>query len=246
MSDDRAGGPVITAQRLQSNWQAITAELDAPRAGVVERALRRIGVRATTTRVILATPALRRAWFVAIFVAVLLGVGTANDTDPRGSLFVFLVIAPLLPLLGVALAFGPRSDPAHEIQLAMPMRGFRLVALRTVTVLVVSIVAVLPLSMTNEIVRPMAAAWLLPALATTSATVALMTRVATRVAAVAVGVTWIVGALVVREAAADPLAAFGVAGQLVAIAVAVVAVSIAVFRRTRFDTLAVGDLAALA
>ena len=44
---------------------------------------------------------------------------------------VFLALAPLLPMVGVALAYGPTADPAYEIAAATPYSGVRLLALRT-------------------------------------------------------------------------------------------------------------------
>ena len=120
---------IVDQPRLDANWRAITAELDAPRPSSLERVLGRVGVPGHVSRVIVATPALRRAWYLALAVAVLVGLGATNPGD-RGSLFTLLALAPTLPVLGVALAYGPAADPMYEAQLATPMRGLRLVAIR--------------------------------------------------------------------------------------------------------------------
>ncbi|MEM1332146.1 MAG: hypothetical protein AAGG08_01700 [Actinomycetota bacterium] len=56
-----AARPTVDPARLAANWRAVEVELDTPRPPLVERALRRLGVPAAATRVVLATPALRRS-----------------------------------------------------------------------------------------------------------------------------------------------------------------------------------------
>jgi hypothetical protein len=228
--------PVVDQRRIEANWRAITIELDAPRPSRLERALRRAGVPTPVTRMVAATPALRRAWYLSIVGVVLIGLGVADPTD-RASLFALLVMAPLLPVLGVALEYGSAADPAHEIQVATPTHGLRLVAVRAATVLVVSVVAVVLFTLTNDAARPYTAVWLLPAVAVTTASLALMTVRPPRQAAAAVAVAWLVAVVVARTSADDPLAAFRAAGQLVAVAVIAAAVTVAVVRRERFERL---------
>lgn len=229
----------ITAERIDTNWWAITVELDAPRPSVVERMLRSLGFPARVTRVVTATPALRRSWFLALGLVVVVGLGAADAADPRGSLFTLLFLAPLVPVLGVALAYGPSSDPAYEAQLATPMRGLRLLAVRASTVLAVAAVVITAGAVLSPITRPMAAAWLLPALALTTASLASMTRLSPRRATAAVAVAWVVVALAARAATSDGLGAFGMIGQAVALALAVVFGVVAFTRRSALDRLVV-------
>lgn len=222
--------------RLDANWRAITAELDVPRPGPIERVLGALGVPATASRVVVATPALRRAWYLSIGITVLVGLGAARPDD-RESLFALLFLAPAVPVLGVALAFGPTADPMHEAQLATPTRGLRLVAIRAVTVVSVSIALIGPVAALNPATRPMAAVWLLPALALTSASLAAMTVFTPRRAASLVAVVWFVTVTIVRALATDGLAAFGVIGQLLALLVAVGGGIVVVLRRGSLDRL---------
>jgi hypothetical protein len=224
----------VDPARLDANWRAITIELDAPRASRSERALRRIGVPTTVVRMVAATPALRRSWYLSIVAVVLLGLGSADPTD-RGSLFALLVMAPLLPVLGVAMAYGANADPSHEMQLATPTHGLRLVLVRAATVLVVSVGAVLVTALLSPAARPMAAAWLLPALAVTATSLALMTVRPPRQATTIAAVVWFAAVLTARIAADDPLAAFRIGGQFAAAVVAVVAVAVTVVRRAGFE-----------
>ena len=228
---------IVSQVRLDANWSAISAELDAPQASIAERFVGRLGVPGHISRLIMATPTLRRAWFLALGITVLLGLGSAKPDDPA-SIFVLLAIAPALPVLGVAMAYGPSADPMYEAQLATPMRGLRLVMIRAATVLVVAIFAVGVPALLASTTRSMAFAWLLPAVALTSASLALMTWLSPRRATAIVAVVWFVGVVLARGIGPDELAAFGVIGQVGAAAVAAIGVGVTAARRSSFDQMA--------
>jgi hypothetical protein len=234
----------VTQARIDANWQAITVELDAPRPGRIERLLARVGVPSWTARLLVATPGLRRAWFVAMAVVIVVGLGAVDAADPRNGLFTWLVLAPLLPVLGVAMAYGPDSDPAHEITLATPLRGLRLVLIRSAAVIALSVVVLGLVSLLTPELSLMAAGWLVPALACTSVTLAAMTFVAPRHAAAITAVGWLLVVLVARRAAEDPLAAFTAVGQAAAAAVCIVGLIVVWMRRDRFDVLATSAVTA--
>jgi hypothetical protein len=227
---------IVDRARLDANWRAITAELDAPRRGMLERALVRVRVPGHVARLVAATPALRRAWYLSVAIAVLVGLGSVR-ADDRASLFTLLLITPPLPVLGVALAYGPSADPMYEAQMATPMRGLRLLALRAVTVLAITLVCVgLPALLVDE-TRGVAFAWLLPALALTAASLAAMTWLAPRRATALVAVAWFVLAVTAEAAASRELAAFGWIGQFVALAVVAAAGLVVGIRRAAFDSM---------
>ena len=230
-----ASGPVDRA-RLDANWRAIEIELDAPRPSRVEAWLRRVGVAAWATRLVVATPALRRAWYLAIAGAVFIALSTADQEAPRQSLLAFLTIAPLVSVLGVAMAYGPSADPAHELHLAAPMSALRVLAVRTTVVLAVSSVVITAFALLNPTTRAFAAAWYLPAIAVSAASLALMTFLSPRRAASAAGVGWC-AVVLVSQLSSDPLVAFTLVGQVGAALVAVAALAVTVNRRTTFDRL---------
>ncbi|BAN04557.1 hypothetical protein [Ilumatobacter coccineus] len=229
-------GPVDAA-RLDANWTAITAELDAPQPSRIERLLRFARVPTRVTRLVVATPALRRAWYLAVAVVVFIGLAAIDPDEPRQSLFVLLVLAPLVPVLGVSMAYGPAADPAYEVQLATPMRGLRLIAMRAATVLGVSIAVIVPIALLGEVSRPMAAAWLLPAFAVTTGSLALMTFVPPRLATAIAGGAWVLAALIARGVSDDRLGAFTPIGQLVALAATIGFATLSTVRRASFDRL---------
>ena len=225
----------VDPERIDRNWSAITAELDAPAPTLVERALGKIGVPAHLSRVALATPSLRRVWFVATILVVLIGLAGADQAQTRDSIFSFLVIAPLVPVLGVAMAYGVEADPAHEIGLATPMRGLRLVLTRTAVVLICSALALSIVALFSA--NAMALAWVLPGLALTLTSLALSTFTSPRRASASVAVAWLVLLIIVRSAAVDPVSAFGGGGQTLAVLTTGVAAAVVYARKEQFDLL---------
>lgn len=145
----------------------------------------------------------RGAWLVAVAVTVVAaavldafggagvrgsGIG-AGWSSPWGGL---LVVAPLLPVLGVALSYGS-FDPVHELVASTASGGLRLVLWRTLAVLAVSIPAVLVVGFVIGQSAPVA--WLLPALGLTSLTLAVGSFVELSRAALGVGVGWLVAVI---------------------------------------------------
>jgi hypothetical protein len=158
----------------------------------------------------------------------------AANVGSRGSIG-FLALAPLLPVAGVAVAYGPWLDPLYEVSLAAPMSSFRLLLLRAgatlATTLLLSGVAALALPGPDWL----AAAWLLPSLALTLASLALGSYVAQRVAAFAVGLTWIAAVALGPALADDRFAVFRAGGQAACLAVAVLAAAALARRHAAFD-----------
>ncbi len=70
-----------------------------------------------------ATPELTRAWLLSVAGALGFAVAAAHTADR--SMIVFLAVAPVLPLLGIAAAYGARVDALHEVTSAAPIRRTR-------------------------------------------------------------------------------------------------------------------------
>ncbi|MFD8168206.1 zf-HC2 domain-containing protein [Streptomyces cellulosae] len=218
---------------LDDGWERLDAELDAPRPGLLESLLR-LGVRDHTARLLAATPALRRSWLGAVSAVLLLTVAVTAGRRPT----LFLALAPLLPLAGVALSYGPRMDPTYEMAVVAPMHGFRLLMIRTVAALT----AGLGLNGLATLALPgyglLALSWLLPALALTATALALSARLGPVLAPALTGGGWaalLVTADAVRSGTHETLAPFTAAGQGVSAAVAVLAAGLLVLLRDRFD-----------
>ncbi|MEW9530488.1 zf-HC2 domain-containing protein [Microbispora sp. NPDC049125] len=187
-------GPCRTAvppdeEWLAASWERVADEVVRPRQSLAERASRRLGVPEHLARVLVATPTLSRAWLAAL--AVTLGFGVAAAHLAPGGLLAFLTLAPVLPPAGIALAYGPWADPAHESYAATPMAGAPLLLLRSVAALVTALVLTGLAVPLLPVMTPMSAAWLLPALALTSGALALGTRLPLPVAAAGLAACWV-------------------------------------------------------
>ncbi|MET7981637.1 MULTISPECIES: zf-HC2 domain-containing protein [unclassified Streptomyces] len=222
---------------LDAGWERLDAELDAPRPGPVEWLLVRFGVADHTARLLAASPALRRSWLGAIGALLAMTVIAADAVRVGATPTLFLALAPLLPLAGVAVSYGPGIDPTYEMAVVSPLHGFRLLLIRTVAVLTVC----LGFSGLATLAMPSyglyALAWLLPALALTATGLALTSRLGPVLAPSLVGGGW-VAVLAVARATTEPdatLAPFTAAGQGVSGAVAVLAAVLLYLARDRFD-----------
>ncbi|MET8510894.1 zf-HC2 domain-containing protein [Streptomyces sp. NPDC005077] len=160
-----------------------------------------------------AGPALRGPWLVSVLLitaaAVALAYGARSGTGSVAGLParpLLLLIAPVLPLAGVGVAYGRHADPVYELAASTPSGGLRLLLIRTAAVLGVSVPlltaagAVLPASAG----APGAVAWLLPAVAMTLAALALGSYTGCRTGASSVTAAWAL-AVVVPSAGAAPL-----------------------------------------
>ena len=126
---------------------------------------------------------------------------------------MFLAIAPLIPVAGVAAAFGPGIDPTYEIGVAAPLRSFGLLLVRSAAVLAASLVLIALAALALPRLDWTAAAWLLPAFALTSVTLAVSTMVEPVRSAVGVAAAWILGVTMAARLAGDGVAAFHATGQ---------------------------------
>lgn len=225
----------VDPRRIAMNWAAITAELDAPKASLTERLLTGLRVPARLTRLVAATPALRRSWFTATGFAMLLALGVADSGAARESLFTLLFLAPLVPVLGVSLAYGVAADPAHEVTVATAMSGIRLVVTRSLVVLFASITMVSFATVLAPQTTGLAFAWLLPSAALTASTLAVMTFLSPRRSAIAVALGWSAAVFGARALSDDRLIAFLPAAQLIWLLVLIAGAAIVVLRRGHFD-----------
>lgn len=224
---------------LDAAWERLDAALDAPRPGLFESLLIRFGVADHTARLLAATPVLRVSWLASVVAVLVMTVTVANARPDAGTPTLFLALAPLLPLAGVALSYGPALDPTYEMAVVSPTHGFRLLMIRTVAVLVagLGLNGLATLALPGYGLR--ALAWLLPALALTATGLALTPRLGPVLAPLLVGGAWI-ALLLSAQAAAGPdghgtLVPFTAAGQGIAGAVAALAAVLLFAGRDGFD-----------
>jgi hypothetical protein len=223
---------------LDRMWAGVVDRLDAPVPGAVERLARRLGASEPTARLLAATPALHLSWLCAVAGVLAFAVAAAHAA-PRG-ISVFLALAPLIPLAGVAAAYGPDVDPAYEIGLAAPMRSSRLLLIRAVAVLVTSAALAGAAALALPAVGWVAAAWLLPSLALSLVSLALGAFVSPLRASGALGVAWLVAVAAVTLDRASATALLGPSAQAVWAALAVAAAVLVASQHRRYETVVEG------
>lgn len=217
-------------------WDAIALAIDAPAPTLVERMLVRLGCPDHTARLLATTPSLRASWITSVAAALGFAALAGRLLPGDRGFAVFLVLAPLVPLAGVAAAYGRGGDPLHEFAEAAPVPAEHLLLLRAAAVLVVSSVLA---SVAAVVGLPqlgwLSVAWLLPALALTGATLALGTALPVRAAAVVVGGGWLVTTSLAVRAVAAPLDVFGGVTQLASFLLALAAAVVVATRSSHFD-----------
>ena len=222
-----------------TSWDAVADRIDRPRASLLERVLQFLGARSGPARLVAATPGLRLSGFFAVAGLTALAVAAARHADAAGP---FLLVAPLVPLLGVALTFAAASDPGGEAGVATAVHGAGLVVRRAMAVLALAftVLGIGAIALPELGSTPLG--WILPASALALGGLALGTWVRLEVAVSGLVVAWIVGLGVVRylAGAGRPLAdtaLFTPMGQGLALAVTVAAIVVLAARADRYSTL---------
>jgi hypothetical protein len=228
----------VPAASLDRMWHEVLVSLDAPRPGLVERALLTLRVPEHAARLLAATPSLRLSWLlaeaVALGFAVLAGnLASGNDADIAR--FLFLIVAALLPVAGIAVAFGPGVDPTYEIGAAAPMRADLLLAMRACAVLSTSLVITGCAALAMPGLGASTAAWLLPALGLTFVTLALGTWWRPFAAASAAALGWVAVVSISAVASQDRTAAFRPVAQVACIAAIAVSTAVLARRHAAFE-----------
>ncbi len=231
--------PMVPASQLDEMWHEISAVIDAPRVGLVEQVLVRLGVHEHVARLLAATPSLRLSWFLAEAFALGSAAVTAQNlsrTHAAGaSLFVFLVLAALAPVAGVAAAFGPGVDPAYEVGIASPMRSDRLLFIRAAAVLSASLMITALAALALPDLDATVTLWLLPAVGLTFATLALATWLQPITAAAVAGLSWLFLAAIASVVSTDLLVAFGAGGQIVSVLAIVTSALVIANRHSAYE-----------
>jgi hypothetical protein len=225
-------------ERLDRLYLGVRIGMNEPRRRPVEHILRFVGVPDHHARLLAATPSLSVSWLIA--VAIALGFAVLASHNHASNPLPFLIVAPLLPLAGVAAAYSPGLDPTYEIGVASPMRGGTLLLVRSTAVFALTGVLVGLSSLGLPHLTWTAAAWLLPALGMAITSLALATWIPPGWAAAVVGTVWVGGVLgtLVRSGTsrAEQLAWFKPAAQVGFCVVAVAAAAVALVRGDEFES----------
>lgn len=224
---------------LERMWDAIATETAAPAPSAIERALLHLGVSDHNARLLAATPSLRQSWLLAVGAVLALAVGVAHGAE--GGYLFFLAVAPMLPLAGIAAAFGPGIDPTYEIGIAAPLRSFSLLLIRAVAVLVSTMsLGVIAALFLPDFTRA-ALSWLLPSLGLVTSSLALSTFANPLRAASVVAVLWVVAVGLAAWSATGELALRTVLGGAMQVTLLLVTIASGLFLLARRDEFERGD-----
>ena len=234
-------------ERLARNRSVLLAMAAIPDPGWPRRVARRLGIQDHLLVLLSATSSLRRSWLLSV-VAVLTvvtgesllvhalwphRVGSPAYSEPA-ILAPFLLVGPLLVLIGVAAAFVPSLDPGYRVAVAAPFSSLTLLLVRAVSAL---IAALIPLACAAALVPGpgwLPAALLLPSLALCAFALAAATVVGPTAAVVTSGALWAlpVGWLAVAR---SPLESVQTHGQSLCAVVGVAALAVVFARRDRLE-----------
>jgi hypothetical protein len=234
-------------ERLARNRSVLLALTAVPHAGWPRRLARRCGVPDHLLVLLSATSSLRRSWLLSVVavLGVVTGeallvhalwpdrVGSAGYSDPA-VLAPFLLMGPLLVLVGVAAAFVPWLDPGYRLAIAAPFSSLTLLLVRAVSALLAALIPVACAALAIPGPGWLPAALLLPSLALCAFALAATTVVGPTAAVVASGTLWavLVGWLAVTG---SPLKSVQAHGQSLWAVVLVAAVAVVFARRDRLE-----------
>jgi hypothetical protein len=220
--------------------------------GRARRVLRRCGIPDYVLGLLAATPSLRRSWLFSVVgvltvvaaeaVAVRYGwiqVGRPSRLGGYpgpGTLALFVMVAPLLVLAGVAVAFLPMFDPACRLAVAAPFSGVTLLLVRSVSALAAALIPVVVAAFFLPGPGWLPVALLLPSLALSAFALAVATVLDPRTAAVAAATLWLVPVLLLTTATArGPLLIVQPDAQFVCAAVLCACAVVLYLRHDRFE-----------
>jgi hypothetical protein len=234
---------VLTGQldgpRLARSKSLVLTRLAVPEPGLTERLLARLGLPPYLWRLLTVTPSLRLPWLAGLVLVLAITLGAAWLFDagmhllgPHGAggsggaalrapgrslaLLPFLLLAPVLPLAGIAAAFDRRFDPSQEILRAAPLSGIRLFLVRSVAVIGVALLPTMAAALALPVSPWTAVAIALPALAVSAAGLALSTVTTPLRAAGCAGAAWVAVVTVATVSWSSPALVIGPGAQLVA------------------------------
>jgi hypothetical protein len=220
---------LVPAGPIAAGWETVLAAVEVPPPSILERLLRRAGLSPADAVIMATAPRVLVAWF-ACLLGLLGFTFVARDVGGQdGALVAFLFFAPLLPVGGVALAYGPGADPSYEVVLASPYRMLRLVLLRSAAVLATALPIIATVGMLLPISTTAAVAWLLPALGFSVAVLGVSTWVRAEYAATAIAAGW-AAAVAWSVRADDPLALVAPLSMLAYVLVMALGVAVLVGR----------------
>jgi hypothetical protein len=227
-SCQRAADEQVGSAELGLVWERIVTEIEAPRLPLGLRLLNRFGLPDSDAVVLQASAnGLYRPWVASVGGAIAFAVLAASVAD-RFQLAAVLLVAPLVPLLTVLVAYDG-TDPLRAVATTTPASKLRVMLLRTVAAASTAVPFTLAVTLVVPGLAAFAAVWLVPALLLTILALVLLSWCSARVAGSIVGAAWFAFVFGLRAVASLQSSRSGHA-QLLFLAVALVAAVLLVIR----------------
>lgn len=223
----------LTAPQPDRTWQRICDAVVTPELPRLVRVLRRLGVSDPDAVVLAVAQSMSTAWLVSVLLVLAFIAAAALVTGGGASTTTFLVLAPLVPVGGVSVAFGMVGQRLADVVDVTPYPVARLVLLRSGLVLLTSVVPAVLLGLALPGPRWVAATWLLPALAFTVAVLAAATWVEPVTAAGVIAIGW-TSVVLAAARRAVPWAPFDAYAQLAYLLLLVLAAAVLIERMRTF------------
>lgn len=171
-------------------WERIETRVESIPAGRAAAGLQRVGLREADTVIVRAIGSQSGQWTLATTLVLAVAALAAALSTNDGSRLAFLLLAPLLPPLGVAAMFRLTADGMATLETIAPYSPARLLLWRTAYVVTTAV----PVAIVFGAVIPgnawMAVAWLLPSAACTLVVLVAATWTDPMVPALAVSSAW--------------------------------------------------------
>jgi hypothetical protein len=197
----------LDAEPLDAAWGRIVDRIQVSEAPFVVRLLGRFGLNEADAVLLSAARSLDGAWALATLGVVVFAALAAIPAVAEGRA-LYLLVAPLIPVLGVVTAFAS-ADPLADLTASTPYSKARLALLRALAVVLAGVPLALAVGVAVPGIAWLAFAWLLPALALTLVTLVAMTWWAPESAGVVTAIAWVavIGTAQVHHGAAQAVSA---------------------------------------
>ena len=231
-ADCRAAiAPLTDRSALDLAWAGIRDSVESPTQPLLVRLARKAGLSDPASVLLASTASLRTSWLAGAVVALAFATAAAALTEGH-LLAPFLLVAPMIPVIGVAAAYGPHDDPLESLVATAPYGRTRLILVRSLAVLV----SVLPLTFLVGLTLPgptwVAGAWLGPALALVPILLAVSSFAGPRTGSAVVAIGWS-GVVLLSVRGLPPTWPIEATQQLVYLAVAAIALVVLLVRARR-------------
>jgi len=177
-------------RQLEAVWQSIRERIEPQPLNLVGRALVGLGMSRGNAFLVSSAPSLSTAWVLGVTLALVFAVAAAATSETRG-VAIFLLVAPLAPVAGIAFAFSGDNDPLFELTLAAPYSKFRLLLWRSAAVLATTIPLTVIAALLVDASWWVAGVWLVPALAFSAVTLAVARWVDPQLTGTAIALGWV-------------------------------------------------------